>query len=109
MKTALLGGVVFCGVLVGVVNPVKLGAERLRYFNAACAASASLAKQNVEEIHAALVDIPCVIDMSHASPDTWDNLPPPVDPFGQLPAPAPPPDENDMPDAMSGPISLAAN
>jgi hypothetical protein len=112
MKTVLLGltGAVFCGVLAGVVNPVKLGAEQSRFehLNAACATGASLA-EHADEIHAALVDMPCVIDMSHASPDTWDTLPSPVDPFEQLRAPAPPLDENDIPDSMFGPISLAAN
>ena len=76
-------------------KPCQIGCGAIAVLQCGLAAGASLVEQNIEEIHAALVDIPCVIDMSHAWPDTWDNLPPPVDPFDQLRAPAPPPDEND--------------
>jgi len=109
MKTVFLGltGLVFCGVLVGVVNPV-MGAEQLRLdLNPARATGASLPEH--EGIHAARVDMPSVMDMSHASPDTWGTLPPPVDSFEQLRAPAPPLDAYDIPDSMFGTISLAAN
>ena len=60
-------------------------------------------------IHAARVDMPSVIDMSHASPDRWGTLPPPVDLFERLRAPAPPLDEYDIPESMFGTISVAAN
>jgi hypothetical protein len=107
MKTVLLGltGLVFCGVLIGVVDPV-IGAEKLR-LDLNPATGASLPEH--EGIHAARVDMASVIDMSHASPDTWGTLPPPVDLFERLRAPAPPLDEYDIPDSMFGTISLAAN
>jgi hypothetical protein len=104
MKTAFLRlvGLVFCGVLVGVGNPV-MGAEQLDV-NPVCATGASLSEH--KGIHAARVDMPGVIDMSHASPDSWGALPPPVDSFEQLRAPAPPLDEYDIPESMFGQISL---
>jgi hypothetical protein len=104
MKRVFLGlaGLVFCGVLVGAVNPV-MGAEQLRLdLNPGNGA-------RPPEIHAARVDMPSLIDMSHASPDRWGTLPPPIDLFERLRAPAPPLDEYDIPDSMFGTISLAAN
>ena len=108
MKTVFLGltGLVFCGVLVGVVNPV-MGAEQLRLDLNPARAGASLPEH--EGIHAARVDMPSVIDMSRASPDTWGTLPPPVDLFERLRAPAPPLDEYDIPASMFGTTSVAAN
>jgi hypothetical protein len=107
MKTVFLRltGLVLCGVLVSVVNPFI---EAKLDLNPACAA-ASLPEH--EGVHAARVDMPSVIDMSHASPETWGTLPPPVDlfEFEQLRAPVPPLDEYDISDPMFSPISLAAN
>jgi hypothetical protein len=104
MKTVFLRltGLVLCGVLVSPFIEAKLD------LNPACAA-ASLPEH--EGVHAARVDMPSVIDMSHASPETWGTLPPPVDlfEFEQLRAPAPPLDEYDISDPMFSPISLAAN
>jgi len=107
MKTVFLGltGLVFCGVLVGAVNPV-MGAEQLR-LDLNPENGARLPEH--EGIHAARVDMPSLIDMSHASPDMWGTLPPPIDLFERLRAPAPPLDEYDIPDSMFGTISLAAN
>jgi hypothetical protein len=108
MKTALQGltGVALCGVVVSVVIPIKLDAEQLRFdnLNGLCAPVASLA-DHAGGVDAAQVDTPCVIDMSHALPDTWGTLPPPVDLFERLPAPAPPIDKHDLPDPTFGPIS----
>jgi hypothetical protein len=106
MKTVFLGltGLVLSGVLVSVVTPII---EAKLDLNPACATAASLPEH--EGVHAARVDMPSVIGMSHASPDTWGTLPPPVDLFEQLRAPPPPLDEYDIPDPMFGPISLAAN
>jgi hypothetical protein len=108
MKTVLHGltGVVLCGVVVSVVIPIKLNAEQLRFenLNGPYATVASLA-DDAEGVHAALVDMPSALDMTHASPDTWGTLPPPVDLFERLPAPAPPIDKHDLPDPMFGPIS----
>jgi hypothetical protein len=106
MKTVCPGltSLVLCGVLAGFVNPII---EAQLYLNPARATAASLGEH--EGVHAARVDMPGVIDMSHASHDTWGTLPPPVDLFEQLRAPAPPPDEYDIPDPMFGAISLAAN
>jgi hypothetical protein len=40
-----------------------------------------------KEVHSVVVDMPEVIDMSHASPDTWNTLPPPTELYDKLPAP----------------------
>ena len=100
MKTLLLGltGLVFCGVLVVAAN--RVGAEELKLNPPR--------PPEHDGIHAARVDMPSRIDMSHASPDRWGTLPAPVDLFEQLRAPAPPLDAYDIPDSMFG-ISLAAN
>jgi hypothetical protein len=105
MKTVFLGltGLVFCGVLVVAANPVR--AERLML---ELNPGNGVTLPEHEGIHAARVDMPSLIDMSHASPDTWGTLPPSVDTFEQLRAPAPPLDEYDIPDSMLAPISLAA-
>jgi hypothetical protein len=108
MKTALQGltGVVLWGVVVSVVIPVKLDAEQFRFesLNSSCATLATLA-DHAQGFNSAQVDTPCVIDMTHASPDTWRTLPPPVDLFKRLPAPAPPIDKHDLPEPMFGPVS----
>jgi hypothetical protein len=36
---------------------------------------APLQIESSEEVHAAVTDIPDIIDMSHADPKTWHNLP----------------------------------
>jgi hypothetical protein len=101
-----LTGVVLCGVIVSVVIPIKLDAEQLRFesLNRSCATPATLA-DHAQGVHSAQVDTPWVIDMTHASPDTWRTLPPAVDLFERLPAPAPPIDKHDLPEPMFGPIS----
>ena len=106
MKRVFLGltSLVFCGVLVFAVNPVR--AEQLR-LELNMGNAVTLPEH--EGIHAARVDMPSVIDMSHASPDRWGTLPPPVDLFQRLRAPAPPLDEYDIPESMFGTISVAAN
>ena len=40
-----------------------------------------------EEVHSVVVDSPEVIDMSHASPDTWNTLPPPIELYERAQAP----------------------
>jgi hypothetical protein len=48
-------------------------------------ASAQSAEQ--DEVHAAVVDMPKIISLSYASPDTWGDLPMPVRPYDDdLPA-----------------------
>jgi hypothetical protein len=105
MKTFLLGltGLVCCGVLI-VADPVRAEQTRLELKPGD---GVTLAEH--EGIHAARVDMPHEIDMSHASPDRWGTLPPPVDLFERLRAPAPPVDEYDIPGSIFGTISLAAN
>lgn len=82
------------------MKTVFLGAERLMLENL----ESGVTLPEHEGIHAARVDMPRLIDMSHASPDTWGTLPP----FEQLRAPAFPLDEYDIPDSMLASISLAA-
>jgi len=41
--------------------------------------------QQSENVHSVVVDIPDLIDMTYASPDTWHNLPPKVELYEQLP------------------------
>jgi hypothetical protein len=108
MKTVLHGltGVILCGVIVSVLIPIKLNAEQVRFenLNGPCATVASVA-DDAKGVHAAQVDTPSAVDMTHASPDTWGTLPPPVDLFERFPAPAPPIDKHDLPNPMFGPIS----
>jgi hypothetical protein len=113
MKTVLLGlrGAVFCGVVVGIVNPVKLGAEHLRFEQSRTSspiieASVSQLKK-AEEVHSAVVDIPRVADLSHASPDTWHTLPPPVQVYEQLPATVTEPNEVQLLTSLRQPTFLA--
>jgi hypothetical protein len=115
MKTVLLGltGAVFCGVLVGV-NPVKLGAEHMRFehLNAARTPSPILEtdpsqSQKAGEVHSAVVDLPKVADLSHASPDTWHTLPPPVEVYEQHPSNGPARYEAQPPDISSAATYLA--
>ena len=47
------------------------------------AASACGVASANESRHSAIVDIPKVINLNHASPDTWDTLPP-VQPNAEL-------------------------
>ena len=106
MKTILpgLSVLVICGVAVVAVAPViakQMGLE-LNPGN-----GVSLPEH--KGIHAAQVDMPRLIDMSHASPDTWSTLPPPVDLFEGLRAPAPPLDRYDNPASGLDMIAAAAN
>lgn len=95
MKTVLHGltSVTLCGVVVSVLIPIALDAE-LGNLNGPSAPVASLV--NAQGAHAARVDTPSSIDMTHASPDTWGTLPPQVDLFERLPSPAPPIGKHDL-------------
>jgi hypothetical protein len=106
MKTLSLGliSLVFCGAVVVAVTPLIAEQTRLE-LNPGNGVSLPEHKG----IHAARVDMPNLIDMSHASPDTWGTLPPPVDLFEGLRAPAPPLDEYDNPAAGFDAIAVAAN
>jgi hypothetical protein len=42
-----------------------------------------------DEVHAVVVDMPEVISLSYASPDTWDELPMSVPPYEQPPRTGP--------------------
>jgi hypothetical protein len=42
-----------------------------------------------DEVHAVVVDMPKIISLSHASPDTWGDLPMSVQPYDQPPATSP--------------------
>jgi hypothetical protein len=39
-----------------------------------------------DEVHAVVVDMPQVISLAYASPETWGSLPMPVEPYEQPPA-----------------------
>jgi hypothetical protein len=41
------------------------------------------------QVHAVVVDMPAVISLSYASPDTWGELPMPVRPYEQPPVMVP--------------------
>ena len=105
MKTILLclTGLVCCGVLIDA-DLVKAEQTRLELNP-----GTGVTLTEHTGIHAARVDMPRLIDMSYASPDRWGTLPPPVDLFDRLRAPAPPLDEYDIPGSMFGTISVAAN
>ena len=46
-------------------------------------------EQDQDEVHAVVVDMPKVISLSYASPDTWDELPMSDPPYEQPPATGP--------------------
>jgi hypothetical protein len=66
------------------------------------------ASEQGEEVHAAVVDIPNVIDMSYASPDTWQTLEAPKKFYANPPLPVPKPDEVDLHTPTRQPTDLAA-
>ena len=102
LKTVFLGltGLFFCGVLVVAVNPVRAEQLRLELYP-----GNGITLHEHEGIHAARVDMPSLIDMSHASPDKWGTLPPPVDLFERQRHL----DDYDIPASMVGTTSVAAN
>jgi len=65
------------------------------------------ASEQADEVHAAVVDIPDIIDMSHASPDTWQTLLPPNDLYDEPPISVRKPDEADLPTPPRQPTNLA--
>jgi hypothetical protein len=66
------------------------------------------ASEQRDEVHAAVVDIPDVIDMSYGSPDTWQTLDPLKKSYANPPVPVPKPDEVDPPTPTRPPTNLAA-
>ena len=106
MKTLSLGliGLVCGGVVVIAVTPVIAEQTKLELNR-----GNGVSLPEHQGILSARVDMPGLIDMSHASPDKWGTLPPPVDPFEGLRAPAPPLDEYDNPAAGFDTIAVAAN
>lgn len=72
----------FSAMLLGLVfvQPVSSGAGERR-----------------DELPAAVTDMPDVIDISYASPDTWHALPPSIYPHEKPPLPALDPNEVDLP------------
>jgi hypothetical protein len=50
-----------------------------------------------EELHAAVTDVPEIVDMSYADPKTWHNLPPAAQVGDQSPAPIQGPEELQFP------------
>jgi hypothetical protein len=93
-----LTGAVVLGLPVGSPNTIQLGSDHSSNQHTEVArtpsssfskTNASQSEQQVEEVHAAVVDIPKVADLSHASPDTWHTLPPPVQLNEQLPPTSP--------------------
>jgi hypothetical protein len=43
-----------------------------------------LRSKTAEEVHAAVTDVPDIIDMSHADPKTWHKLPLEAQRYGQV-------------------------
>ena len=56
-----------------------------------------------KELHAAVTDIPDVIDMSHADPGTWHSLPPGVRVWDRSPAHLPGLEEFNFPYSLQRP------
>jgi hypothetical protein len=66
------------------------------------------ASEQGDEVHAAVVDIPDAIDMSYASPDTWQTMVPSKKFYENPPIPVPKPDEADLPTPTQQLTNLAA-
>jgi len=64
--------------------------------------------QQSENVHSVVVDIPDLIDMTYASPDTWHNLPPKVELYEQLPVTIPGSNRGQLPTSPRLPTYLAA-
>jgi hypothetical protein len=58
--------------------------------------------------HSVVVDIPHVVDMTYASPDTWHNLLPKVELYEQLPVTIPGSNRGQLPTSPRLPTYLAA-
>src|SRR4030095_2651172 len=78
-------------VLLGAVSQPALGGEL----------------QKPENVHSVVVDIPDLIDMTYASPDTWHNLPPKVELYEQLPVTVPRLNSGQLPTSRRLPTCLA--
>jgi hypothetical protein len=64
--------------------------------------------QQPENVHSVVVDIPDLIDMTYAPPDTWHNLPPKVELYEQLPVTVPGLNRGQLPTSPRLPTYLAA-
>jgi hypothetical protein len=64
--------------------------------------------QQAKGVHSVVVDIPHVVDMTYASPDTWHNLPPKVELYEQLPVTIPGSNRGQLPTSPRLPTYLAA-
>jgi hypothetical protein len=102
-----LTGVALCCVFIGVVNPINLsgGQSGLQHQKGPCTTFAALSDRG--GVHSAQVDTPCVVDLTHASPDNWGTLPPAVDVFERHPADVHPVYKHEPRDLIFGAITLA--
>jgi hypothetical protein len=64
--------------------------------------------QQSENVHSVVVDIPHVVDMTYASPDTWHNLPPKVELYEQFAVTIPASNRGQLPTPPRLPTYLGA-
>jgi hypothetical protein len=85
MKRVLL---LFCLIGAAVSLPVTpaFNAEAADAMsNATLSSHPCVQSTEQDEMHAVVVDMPKIISLSHASPDTWGDLPMSVRPYDQPP------------------------
>ena len=61
------------GILLALTGAMLCAAQ---LHSAAAGPAVPLQSKTGEELHAAVTDMPEIIDMSHADPKTWHSLPP---------------------------------
>ena len=84
MLLALLIGAALPSTTLPIAHAFDLEADDVMSKAAPCVQSTEQ-----DEVHAVVVDMPKVISLSYASPDTWDELPMAISPYEQPPATGP--------------------
>jgi hypothetical protein len=85
LSLCLIGAAVFPSATLPIAHSFDLEADDAPS-KATLLSHPCLQTTERDEVHAVVVDMPEVISLSYASPDTWDDLPIPVRPYETSPA-----------------------
>ena len=88
LSLCLFGAAVSPSTTLSIAHAFELEADDAPS-NATLLSHCCLQPTEQDEVHAVVVDMPEVISLSYASPDTWDDLPIPVQPYENPPAISP--------------------
>jgi hypothetical protein len=88
MKRVLLLFALIAAVSLPITHAFNAAAEDA-ISNATLSSHPCVQSTERDEVHAVVVDMPKIISLSHASPDTWGDLPMSVRPYDQPPATGP--------------------